>query len=265
MADRRREIGSSFARYPPAVITPTITLRAWRLKGLPELCPAMFELRRIHKSYRIGTHQVNALNDLSLEISDGEFVAIMGPSGSGKSTLLHIIGLLDTPDSGEYFFAGQRMCQMTETDAARWRSRTFGYVFQSFHLLPFKTALENVCLPLLYQGHSRKLAERRGLECLERLGLREWGEHRPTAMSSGQQQRVAIARALVTHPRAILADEPTGALDSHTSTEVIGLLRELNKNEGITTAMVTHDMNTTKCVDRIIAISDGQVLSGGLG
>jgi putative ABC transport system ATP-binding protein len=190
-------------------------------------------------------------------------VAIMGSSGSGKSTLLNILGLLDGFDDGLYELSGQSMADLNERSAAKYRSKFLGFVFQSFNLIGFKTAMENVALPLYYQGVPRRERNRRAMDFLEKVGLTDWAEHLPNQLSGGQKQRVAIARALVGTPRVILADEPTGALDSTTSREVMTLLRELN-NEGITMVVVTHEHDISELCDRTIHLHDGQIASSNV-
>ena len=196
----------------------------------------MIHLKDINKTYQ-GAQPLHVLKGITLDIKKGEFVSIMGASGSGKSTLLNILGILDNYDSGEYLLNGVPIWNLSETKAAEYRNRMIGFIFQSFNLISFKTAVENVELPLFYQGVSRKKRHTLALEYLERLGLLDWAEHYPNELSGGQRQRVAIARALITKPQIILADEPTGALDSKTSVEVMQLLKQLNADEGITQIM----------------------------
>ena len=222
----------------------------------------MLKLRNINKFYQVGTHKLHVLQDVDLDIATGEFVAIMGASGSGKSTLLNILGILDDYDSGEYELGGTRIKHLSETKAANYRNKFIGFVFQSFNLLPFKTAVENVALQLYYQGISRRKRNALALQYLERVGLADWADHRPAEMSGGQKQRVAIARALITQPRMILADEPTGALDSATSVAIMKLLREIHES-GITLLVVTHDPEVAAQTDRIVRLKDGKVVADG--
>jgi putative ABC transport system ATP-binding protein len=219
----------------------------------------VLRLNKVNKYYRVGTHSLHVLRDVDFEVADGEFVAIMGASGSGKSTLLNILGILDDYDSGEYWLGDTLIRSLSEKKAANYRNRFIGFVFQSFNLLPFKTALENVALPLYYQGVSRRKRNQIAEQYLERVGLRDWADHTPSEMSGGQKQRVAIARSLIGKPRLILADEPTGALDSETSRQIMDLMSEINKT-GITVLIVTHDPEVAARTGRIIRLKDGKVV-----
>jgi len=219
----------------------------------------IIQLKDLHKTY-FGAQPLHVLKGINLEIEEGEFVSIRGASGSGKSTLLNILGILDTYDSGEYYLAGKLIKDLSERQAARYRNYMIGFVFQSFNLVSFKTAVENVELPLFYQGVSRRKRHDLALEYLDKMGLRDWANHYPNEMSGGQKQRVAIARALITHPKMILADEPTGALDSKTSEDVMKLLGQLSVEEKVTLVVVTHDPNVAAEAQRCIHVRDGLVV-----
>ena len=219
----------------------------------------MLKINKLHKSYKMGDSSLHVLKGIDLHVEKGEMVAIMGSSGSGKSTLLNIIGILDELDSGEYTLDGIEIKDLTEKKAAQYRNKFLGFVFQSFNLINFKNALENVALPLYYQGQKRKERQEKAMFHLEKVGLADWSTHLPNELSGGQKQRVAIARALAAEPKLLLADEPTGALDSATSHEIMQFLQQLN-DEGKTILIVTHEQDISLMCKRIVRLKDGVIM-----
>ena len=219
----------------------------------------MIRIKNLHKSYEIGSNSLHVLKGIDFNVTEGELVAIMGSSGSGKSTLLNIIGMLDNYDNGSYELDNILIKDLDETKAANYRNKFLGFVFQSFNLINYKSAVENVVLPLYYQGIKRKEREKIALEYLDNVGLKNWASHLPSELSGGQKQRVAIARAMVSKPKVLLADEPTGALDSKTSSEVMSLIQEIN-NSGKTILVVTHEEDIAKMCKRIVRLKDGVIV-----
>ncbi|MBT8235432.1 MAG: ABC transporter ATP-binding protein [Bacteroidia bacterium] len=219
----------------------------------------MIEIKDLHKSYQMGSNSLHVLKGINFEVKEGELVAIMGSSGSGKSTLLNILGMLDVADEGDYHLDGVPIKNMNETKAAQYRNKFLGFIFQSFNLINYKTALENVALPLYYQGKSRKVRQEKAMKYLEQVGLKDWSHHLPNELSGGQKQRVAIARAMVGEPKVLLADELTGALDSTTSYEVMELIQKIN-DEGNTILVVTHEVDIAHMCKRIVHLRDGIIV-----
>ena len=219
----------------------------------------MIRIKNLHKSYEMGSNSLHVLKGIDFNVNEGELVAIMGSSGSGKSTLLNIIGMLDNYDNGSYELDNILIKDLDETKAANYRNKFLGFVFQSFNLINYKSAVENVILPLYYQGIKRREREKIALEYLDNVGLKNWASHLPSELSGGQKQRVAIARAMVSKPKVLLADEPTGALDSNTSSEVMSLIQEIN-NSGKTILVVTHEQDIAKMCIRIVRLKDGVIV-----
>ncbi|MDC8005789.1 ABC transporter ATP-binding protein [Aureisphaera galaxeae] len=219
----------------------------------------MIEIKDLHKSYQMGSNSLHVLKGINFSVKEGELVAIMGSSGSGKSTLLNILGMLDESDSGDYTLDGVEIKNLNETKAAKYRNKFLGFVFQSFNLINYKTAAENVALPLYYQGIKRKERIEKALKYLEQVGLRDWATHLPSELSGGQKQRVAIARAMAAEPKVLLADEPTGALDTTTSYEVMDLIQKIN-DQGNTILVVTHEEDIAHMCKRIVHLKDGVIM-----
>ena len=219
----------------------------------------MIQIKNLHKSYKMGSSSLHVLKGINFEVEEGELVAIMGSSGSGKSTLLNILGMLDGADEGEYILDEVPIKNLNETKAAKYRNKFLGFVFQSFNLINYKSALENVALPLYYQGIQRKERQSLALDYLARVGLKDWATHLPSELSGGQKQRVAIARAMASRPKVLLADEPTGALDTKTSYEVMDLIQKIN-DEGKTILVVTHEPDIAQMCKRVVQLKDGIII-----
>jgi putative ABC transport system ATP-binding protein len=222
------------------------------------MCNAIIKIENISKIYTNGKHTIHALDNISLEIKHGEFIAIIGQSGSGKSTLMNTIGCLDLPDNGKYYLDGKNISNIPERELSSIRNKKIGFIFQGFNLIPGMNATENVELPLFYRGVDKKIRRKKAEEALEKVGLKSRMHHNPNQMSGGQQQRVAIARAICAKPAIILADEPTGNLDTGSGDEIMGILRDIN-SEGRTVILITHDTDIARSADRVIRISDGRI------
>src|SRR5210317_1701381 len=220
---------------------------------------AMIEIKDLHKSYQMGSNSLHVLKGINFSVEAGELVAIMGSSGSGKSTLLNILGMLDEANEGSYVLDGVPIKNLNETNAAQYRNKFLGFIFQSFNLINYKSAAENVALPLYYQRMPRKERQEKAIKYLEQVGLKEWAEHLPSELSGGQKQRVAIARAMASEPKVLLADEPTGALDSKTSYEVMDLIQKIN-DQGNTILVVTHEPDIAEMCKRVVVLKDGIIL-----
>ena len=220
----------------------------------------MIEIKNLHKSYKMGSNSLHVLKGIDFNVKEGDLVSIMGSSGSGKSTLLNILGILDEADEGSYILDGTPIKNLSEKVAANYRNKFLGFIFQSFNLITYKNAIDNVALPLYYQGVNRKERDEKALHYLEKVGLADWASHLPSELSGGQKQRVAIARALASDPKVLLADEPTGALDTKTSYEVLELIQQIN-DEGKTILIVTHEPDIAKMTKRIVDLKDGVIIN----